>query len=169
MASARIEVDCGHEFSGKAVAKGMPPLFALTPQQRIVDLMALLMALQNDRRNLALTPQPRYRTEKTGRVEKVCVYLKNHFAEPLDYKRLARHVNMEQAPLCRLFKRTMGSTITEYLIELRVTEAERLLIETEQSILEVSLRTGFESYSNFVRQFRRFLGLPARTLRNRIP
>jgi len=56
MASARIEVDCGHEFCGKAVAEGMPALFALTPQHRIVDLMALLMALQNDRRNLALNP-----------------------------------------------------------------------------------------------------------------
>ena len=55
--------------------------------------------------------------------------------------------------------------MTAYLNELRVGAAAQLLINTEESLLEICFRVGFGNYSNFNRQFKRINGLGPRTLR----
>ncbi len=64
-----------------------------------------------------------------------------------------------------LFKRATGRTITAYLNELRVGAAAQLLINTDESILEIAFRVGFGNYSNFNRQFKRIKGFGPRMLR----
>jgi transcriptional regulator GlxA family with amidase domain len=73
---------------------------------------------------------------------------------------------MDQASLCRFFKRATGRTMTAYLNELRVGAAAQLLIETDKSVLEIGFRVGFGNYSNFNRQFKRIKGFGPRTLRS---
>ena len=54
--------------------------------------------------------------------------------------------------LVRLFKQYYGTTISEYLIELRLKEATRLLTYTDTEITKVALDAGFQSMSNFTRR-----------------
>jgi transcriptional regulator GlxA family with amidase domain len=72
---------------------------------------------------------------------------------------------MDQTSLCRFFKRATGRTMTEYLNELRVGAAAQLLINTDESILDIGFRVGFGNYSNFNRQFKRIKGYGPGTLR----
>jgi transcriptional regulator GlxA family with amidase domain len=72
---------------------------------------------------------------------------------------------MDQASLCRFFKRAAGRTMNAYVNELRVGAAAQLLIDTDESILEIGFRVGFGNYSNFNRQFKRIKGFGPRTLR----
>jgi len=72
---------------------------------------------------------------------------------------------MDQASLCRFFKRATGRTMTTYVNELRVGAAAQLLTETDLSILEIAFKVGFGNYSNFNRQFKRIKGYGPRTLR----
>jgi transcriptional regulator GlxA family with amidase domain len=111
------------------------------------------------------TIQPAYALEHQHRIEIVCDHLRSQFAEDIDYAYLAREVHMDLASLCRLFKRATGRTMTTYVNELRVSSAARLLQETELSLLEVGLRSGFKNYSNFNRQFKKLKGFGPRTLR----
>jgi transcriptional regulator GlxA family with amidase domain len=55
--------------------------------------------------------------------------------------------------------------MTAYLNELRVGAAAQLLIDTDQSVLEIGFQVGFGNYSNFNRQFKRIKGFGPRTLR----
>ena len=55
--------------------------------------------------------------------------------------------------------------MTAYLNELRVGAAAQLLINTDESILDIGFRVGFGNYSNFNRQFKRIKGFGPRTLR----
>lgn len=72
---------------------------------------------------------------------------------------------MDQASLCRFFKRATGRTMTEYLNELRVAAAAQLLIATDESVLNICFSVGFGNYSNFSRQFKRIKGFGPRELR----
>jgi len=55
--------------------------------------------------------------------------------------------------------------MTTYLNELRVGAAAQLLLDTDESVLDIAFRVGFGNYSNFNRQFKRIEGFGPRTLR----
>ena len=105
------------------------------------------------------------RVEDQKRIDKICLYLNQHFAQKVDFTELARQVHMDQASVCRFFKRATGRTMTTYVNELRVGAAAQLLMETDASILEIGFRVGFGTYSNFSRQFKRIKGYGPRSLR----
>jgi transcriptional regulator GlxA family with amidase domain len=87
------------------------------------------------------------------------------FTQDVDFKALARLIHMDQASLCRFFKRATGRTLTAYVTELRIAAAAQLLIETDLSLLEISLQVGFGNYSNFNRQFKRIRGFTPKFIR----
>jgi transcriptional regulator GlxA family with amidase domain len=113
-----------------------------------------------------LRVKPTCRSVDQQRIDAICLYLNNHFGDEIDFGDLADSFHMDQASLCRFFKRATGRTMTAYLNELRVGAAAQLLINTDQSILEIGFRVGFGNYSNFNRQFKRIKGFGPRTLRS---
>jgi transcriptional regulator GlxA family with amidase domain len=105
------------------------------------------------------------RVEDQQRVETICAYMHKHFGEEINFVALSHKVHMDQASLCRFFKRATGRTMTAYVNELRVGAAAQLLTASDLSILEICFRVGFGNYSNFNRQFKRIKGYGPRTLR----
>jgi AraC-like DNA-binding protein len=165
---AQMGLAFGHTKSGQNVVSILSELPKLSPPRRIAGLLDVLAVLSVEAQSNSLSASVLRlicRPEERKRVDSVYGYLGRHFGAPLDYKQLAHRTHMEQASLCRFFKRATGRTITSYLNELRVSEAVRLLTETDQSILEIGLRVGFGNYSNFVRQFRGVRGMSPRELR----
>lgn len=158
----------GHTEAGRRVADSIRKLPSMPPGKRLVTLLALLteLAEEEDGKNLSAGAigQSLHPTEQQ-RVEAVCAYLNTHFEEEIDFSRLSKHFHMEQASLCRFFKRATGRTMTSYLNELRVNAAANQLIHTDANILEIALRSGFGNYSNFNRQFKRIKGVGPRNLR----
>jgi transcriptional regulator GlxA family with amidase domain len=75
---------------------------------------------------------------------------------------------MDQASLCRFFKRATGRTMTTYVTELHVSAATHLLLETDLSVLDIGIRSSFSNYSNFRGQFKKIKGLTPRELREQI-
>jgi len=73
---------------------------------------------------------------------------------------LARHAHMSVDSLIRLFRRWMNSTPARYVTQVRIREACRLLIETEESIEEIADRLGFPDRFYFTRVFKRITGSP---------
>ena len=73
--------------------------------------------------------------------------------------RLAQEVGMSEFHFSRLFKRSTGLAPSQYFIRLRVTEARRLLRETELSVIEVGLKVGYSSPAHFAQVFRRETGV----------
>lgn len=65
----------------------------------------------------------------------------------------------------RLFKRTTGIGLWEYILRLRVAHAQRLLITTDLGVLDVCHEAGFGSEARFYEAFQRFTGMPPRRFR----
>lgn len=158
----------GHTSAGADVARRMMGLPARSGSRQLLELLSIMVDLAAEPNAVPLSTgrvSPRRRVGDQQRVDAICTHLHECLGEDIDFTGLARLVHMDQASLCRFFKRATGRTITAYVNELRVAAAAQMLIETDLSILEVSLRAGFGNYSNFNRCFRRLKEVAPRTLR----
>jgi AraC family transcriptional regulator len=80
---------------------------------------------------------------------------------------LSREVGVEPTRLLRGFRRHLESTPADYLRQLRVDQARRLLAESERPIADIALETGFTDQSHLTRVFRRLLGETPAAFRRR--
>ena len=158
----------GATETGETVAKYLADLPSLSPAKRLASLLSALVDLSSESEATVLSTlkvNPICRGADQQRIDAICLYLNERFGDEIDFAQLADRFNMDQASLCRFFKRATGRTMTAYLNELRVGAAAQLLIETDQSVLEIGFQVGFGNYSNFNRQFKRIKGFGPRTLR----
>lgn len=81
-------------------------------------------------------------------------YLWEHYSEPITVSHAASIVGMSKFRFMRFFKKATGRTFVSYLTELRLSNAYRLLVETDRTIAEVAANVGFIDQSYFDRRFR---------------
>lgn len=86
--------------------------------------------------------------------------------QPLDVEELARHTHMAASTFRRRFRSVTGMSPTLYHKHLQLYEAQRLILEEQTDVAEAAHRVGYESLSQFNRDYRRILGSsPARHAR----
>ncbi|MFS8122055.1 AraC family transcriptional regulator [Rhizobium sp. BR 250] len=79
--------------------------------------------------------------------------------ENLNLSRLARRLGLPSRQISGAINRLLGVNVSQYVNQLRIREACRLLEETEQSVTAIMLSAGFQTKSNFNREFRRVTGM----------
>lgn len=85
-------------------------------------------------------------------------YINTHYMEHVPIQVLADACFMSLTNFRRLFKSVMGASPLEYIIQVRIRKAQDLLYTTELSILDISLKIGFETLSSFNRHFLDIVG-----------
>jgi AraC-like DNA-binding protein/ligand-binding sensor protein len=101
-------------------------------------------------------------------LERAAAYAREHCCEEISAAEVARACGVSPAHLSRSFRKAMGMTFSEYRAGLRIAEAQRLLVRTSMSVMEVALRVGFSRHSYFSRCFRRALGVTPLDFRRRV-
>jgi AraC-like DNA-binding protein len=96
---------------------------------------------------------------RINRTDAVMGLIAHHFAEPLVQADVAREVGLSPASFARFFRRETGRTFTRYLQEVRVSEASRLLSETDIGVTAIAGSVGFRNIAHFNRTFRRLKGV----------
>lgn len=89
-------------------------------------------------------------------IQKVLLYIHNHFKEPIELGETADMVHYTPQHLSKLFHRNMGITFKEYITNLRMNYASQLLLNTQMEIAEISREAGFGTRQNFTKEFKRF-------------
>lgn len=79
--------------------------------------------------------------------------------ENLNLTRLARRLGLPSRQISGAINRSLGINVSQYVNQLRIREACRLLEETEQSVTAIMFSSGFQTKSNFNREFRRVTGM----------
>lgn len=92
------------------------------------------------------------------KVSEITQYVNEHFSEPLMLADVARQFFISPFYLCRIFKETTGFSFNEYLTNIRLKEAQRLLRETNLKVIKVAESCGFGSISHFGRVFKEATG-----------
>ncbi len=96
--------------------------------------------------------------EDGHRLNAVFQYSIQQLAERIELEQVAALANLSVSQFCRYFKLHTRKTYMQFLNELRIETACKLLLLQEQSIAQVSYAVGFNNLSNFNRQFKRIKG-----------
>lgn len=91
--------------------------------------------------------------ENMDLLTKITEYINKNFSTQLTLEKVAKEFSMSPNYFCRFFKKNFGKTFVNHLNSVRVSEAAKLLIETEKSILEVCFDCGFNDSSYFIKKF----------------
>ncbi len=124
--------------------------------ERLTELLRILDLLAAGGRARTLSSEsfvPSLHRANQNRIDHVCKFVNEHYTESISQANVAGRIAMSPPVFSRFFKRTVGGTFVEYLAALRISHACRLLIESELSVVEISLRSGFNNLSNFNRRF----------------
>ncbi|AKU97854.1 Transcriptional regulator, AraC family [Labilithrix luteola] len=98
----------------------------------------------------------------TKGVAKATSWLADHFAEPLRIEELARRVGMSVSSLHHHFKAITAMSPLQYQKQLRLGEARRLILVEHLEVAHASFRVGYQSPSQFSREYARMFGKPPR-------
>lgn len=95
---------------------------------------------------------------ESRRVAKVQDYITRHFHDDIRAEQLADLIGMTPVSFSRFFRQRTGRTLTNYVIDLRIGTAARMLVDSEQTVAEICFECGFNTLSNFNRLFRKYKG-----------
>lgn len=87
-------------------------------------------------------------------IEKIFAWSFKHFLEPVTLAEVAAVSGMSIPTFCRFFKRNIKKSYFDFLKELRIGHACKLLRETNESILDICYASGYNSWANFSKQFK---------------
>ncbi len=145
---------------GTAVADLMLHLIRQTHGEDLATLVADQMVYNAVREESAaqrVSIQSRHGM-RSGPLVKAIAIMEKHIEEPVSPVTIAQELGISTRQLERLFKKFLSSTPKTYFNAMRLDRARNLLVQTELSVTEVAVATGFASPSHFCRLFRAHFG-----------
>ncbi|WP_127534187.1 response regulator transcription factor [Paenibacillus kobensis] len=103
-----------------------------------------------------------------GGVQKVKAFIEANYRDNMSLKSIAARFFMNPVYLGQLFKKTYGVYFNDFLLQLRVEEAKRLLRKTDMRIYEVAEQVGFNNADYFVTQFEKLERMTPSEYRNKL-
>ena len=92
------------------------------------------------------------------RLTKVIQFLSTSYQHKIELEKVADIANLHPAAFCRFFREKTGKSLSEYVNDLRIGYACRLIIEGKLSVSQISFESGFNNLSNFNRTFKKHTG-----------
>ena len=126
-----------------------------------LELMTILYELSkfDDAHELASSTFAKVSVSSDSRrVQKVKDYINSHIHEDLRLEQLADLVGMTPTAFSRYFKQRTGKNLSEFIVDIRLGQAARRLVDTTDSVSEICWTCGFNTLSNFNRLFRKRKG-----------
>ncbi len=93
------------------------------------------------------------------RIRIILEYIHTHSDEPLQQQKLADKFYFSRGYFASFFKKYTGKTFKQYLVDLRLQKAEKLLRETGQSVSQIAQDTGFSDERRFIENFKQQFGV----------
>lgn len=161
LARARYGIRFSPEVS-QAIPSQLEQLPTKTGFTQLLAVLDLLYQLAADKAATVLAsdgyPLAHGSTE-TERMKRVLEYVLTHFRSEIRTEQIASVAGMAPAAFCRYFKNRTRKTFVEYLNELRISQARKLLSQVDLSVGQVGLECGFNNSSHFHKQFKLHTGM----------
>lgn len=154
----------GLEVHGKANAYVKARLWEMnteSPARRLLKLLDILVYLSTSKDlepvlSRAFTANS---SNDADKIDKVFQFILKNYRNEIYIEEIAEKLNMSIASFSRYFKHHTHKTFSNYVTEIRISHACRLLMEGNHSISEICYQSGFENLSNFYRHFKKHTGL----------
>lgn len=156
------KAQCGISFPMQAIMKVYNWLDRLASEEQgfyaVINLLVILYELSQceDTRTLSSSSFAKISVySDSRRVQKVQDYIDQHYNEEIRLGQLADLVSMTSVSFSRFFKLRTGKNLSEYIIDIRLGHATRMLVDSTMSIAEICFECGFNNLSNFNRIFKK--------------
>jgi len=152
----RIENDTNHKLTAL-----IEDLIKATGIERLLSFIQLLKIVSesSDLKPLSVADSKiRFSGSEGKRMNDILQFTLTQSLRKVKIKEVADVANLSAEAFCRYFKLRTGKTYTNFLNEVRVSNACKMLIEKEKSIQEICFETGFANLSHFNRTFKRITG-----------
>lgn len=162
----------GIEITGKTrmiVCEMMKKLLGLKSMDSIIQLLSILnvLAKSNDCHLITHNHLVSLNTEaEANRMNKVYGYVMKNFRQKINLAEVADIVNMTDTSFSRYFKSRANKSFSDFLKEVRVEYACKLLKEERMNIDRIGYECGFQTLSNFNKQFKTVMGKQPHCYRN---
>ena len=137
-------------YRGSGIAAG------LYYEAKVAEAVSLVV---EEQKKLAHQKEKKLTAQDTAQLENVIAYLNDHYAFEIPLDRLARIACMGTTKLKSSFKQLTGCTITEYIQQRRMSQAEHLLINTDFTMGQIAQMIGYTTSSRFAELFKKSTGI----------
>lgn len=159
-AMARVVTEIRSEYDHRG------PLFQPMIRAQLLTLITYLMRCcgVSDQVDNARAGLRRTNIERLNRISS---YIRDNFADRMELNSLAERFAMSSSYFSDYFRRNIGVTLTEYVNQVRIDEATRLLIQTDMNVIDIAFECGFGTTAAFYRAFRKSTGRSPGSMRRR--
>lgn len=150
----------GLEITGKTaatVSTMMQQLLATEGLRSIIQLLKILEVLVSTHESQVLASPGYTNSLKDGdteRMNRVHAYVMKHFRQKISLEEVSSLANMTPTSFSRYFKTHANKTFTDFVSEIRIGHACKLLIEENVNVSQACYDSGFQTLSNFNKQFK---------------
>ena len=135
----------------------------------VIELMIILNQLSLAPDSRCLSGEKVYNADyiymDSVRMEKLIEFMNANFHRPVRLAEAANLVNMAETAFSRFFKAKTGINFVDFLNDIRLGHASRLLIDTKDPVTDIAVACGFTNISNFNRTFKREKSLTPKDFR----
>lgn len=134
----------------------------LNDGQKTVALTDILLSIATEKSYTYLCSigyAHQYKSNDIEKIDTVYNHVLNHFKSDLSVKEVARKCNMNTAAFCRYFKKKTGKTFKDFMNEIRLGNATKLLVKGDLTMAEIAFESGFNTPSYFNRLFKKTKGI----------
>ena len=143
------------------VAEIMEQLLTAEGPQRVILLVEALSVIANCRQLITLSSigfKPDHLDPENDRINAIYEYSIKNFKRKIQLEEIAEVANISPNSFCRYFKSRTRKTYSQFLIELRVGHACKLLIENNECIKRLCYESGFNNFTSFHKYFKAITG-----------
>jgi len=163
----------GIEFYGQTRTKIQEKIQCLLKADKVARMLGLieilhLMSVTKEYRFLSENAIVGVSKKDSERMNEVFNYVLKNFKNDINLSEIANKTRFSEAAFCRYFKLRTQKTFVEFVNEIRIEYACKLLAENDLNILEICYESGFKNLSNFNRQFRRYTKNNPKTYRKKM-
>jgi AraC-like DNA-binding protein len=161
----------GYKVSGKAAAMVTAALEALTECRsidKIIQFLYIIKALTSKKDLAPLAshaPARKFDNVNGHRMKNVMEFTFRESHRNIGLKEVADIAHLTPEAFCKYFKTHTRKTYINFLNEIRINNACRMLLQEEDSINAICYRCGFNNLANFNRVFKKFTGISPRDYR----
>ena len=153
----------GIKFSGKTFESAMRLMIDLTQDKgflSVIEFLQLLDLLSESNEACFLSSEgfsSKVLNTHSNRIQVAYSYILKHYAKTdLKIGDVAAQVNMSDSAFSHFFQKYAFRSFTQFLVDIRIGHACKLLLETDETIGQISYESGFNNLANFNRLFKKY-------------
>ena len=143
--------------TNKVLQNKMTAFLIMNESQKIIGLIDILLTIASQKEYNFLCSigyAHQYKSTDIDKIDVIYDYVLENYMNELSVKDIATRCNMNTAAFCRYFKKKTGKTFKDFMNEIRLGNASRLLIKGDLTIAEIAFNSGFNNPSYFNRLFK---------------